>query len=504
MAKNLQQLMAFMPHSVVSGRLDQIIDAVAHDSRKVVPRTIFFCLTGVHVDGHDYIAEVIRRGAAAIVVEKDVPHLPETDVTIIKVDNTRVAMQAVVPYFFDYPGHKLRMIGVTGTNGKTTTTYLLRSILRQAGYKVGLIGTIQTLIEDKALPIKNTTPDVIELQNTLAEMVNSGIKYVIMEVSSHALALNRVAGCEFDVGIFTNMTQDHMDFHQTFENYIDAKAELFRRLSHSNSTKSGKTAVINFDDAAGLIMAKHSSCPVISYAVTDNAVLTADNVEVKAAGSSFSIHGPFGDIDLKLNITGMFNVYNVLAAVGAAVAEGVKPDIIKHALENFTSVPGRFELVQAGQPFTVIVDYAHTPDGLENVLMTAKQFVKGKIIVVFGCGGDRDRTKRPIMGKLAVQYGDVVIATSDNPRSEDPEKILADVEVGIKEGLVDTNTGKRYEIISDRRQAITEAIRMAEPKDVVLIAGKGHETYQILKEKTIDFDDRQVAREIIGEMKTNG
>lgn len=505
MAKNLEQLMAFMPYSVIQGRLDRIIDAVTHDSRTVSPGTLFFCLSGVHVDGHNFIATAVRSGAAAVIVEKDVPPLADFDVTIIKVDNTRAAMQTIVPYFFDFPGRKLRMIGITGTNGKTTTTYLLRSIFREAGHKVGLIGTIQTLIDEKALPVKNTTPDVIELQSILSEMVQSGMEYAIMEVSSHALALNRVAGCEFDVGVFTNMTQDHLDFHLTFENYIAAKAELFQQLSQADSTKTGKTAVINFDDSAGAIMAKHAACPVISYAVNKEAVLTADHVVVKSAGTSFHITGPFGSMEVQLSITGMFNVYNVLAAVGAALAEGIEPAVIKRALEGFRSVPGRFELVPAGQPFTVIVDYAHTPDGLENVLRTAKQFATGKIIVVFGCGGDRDRTKRPIMGKLAAQYGDIVIATSDNPRSEDPEKILTDIEIGIKEALAGASTQqKRYEVIVDRRQAILKAITMAEPQDVVLIAGKGHETYQILKDKTIDFDDRQVAREVIGEMIKNG
>lgn len=505
MAKNLKQLAALLVNPFIRGRLDHTIEAVAHDSRKVVPGTLFFCLTGAHVDGHNFIAEAVRSGAVAVVVERDVPDIPASSATIIKVKDTREAMQAIVPCYFDYPGYKLRMIGVTGTNGKTTTTYLIRDILRQAGHKVGLIGTIQTLIDDKALPIKNTTPDVIELQSTLAEMVSSGMEYAVMEVSSHALALNRVAGCEFDVGIFTNMTQDHLDFHQTFENYIDAKAKLFRGLNQSTNRKTGKTAVINLDDSAGATMAENSDCPIISYAVQhQDAVLTAGKVDVKAAGSSFSIIGPFGDMELTLTITGMFNVYNVLAAVGAALAEKVPPDTIKAALEGFASVPGRFELVKAGQPFTVIVDYAHTPDGLENVLKTAQQFVQGKIIVVFGCGGDRDRTKRPIMGKIAVQYGDVVLATSDNPRSEDPHKILLDIEAGIKEALSADNPGKRYEVIPDRRQAITRAIQLAGPTDVVLIAGKGHETYQILKEKTIDFDDRQVAREVIKEMMENG
>ena len=503
MAKNLKQLAALLPEAEIQGSLDKTVEAVAHDSRKVIPGTLFFCISGVHADGHDYIAEVIKRGAAAVVVEKEIT-APAAEVTIIKVKDTRAAMQAMVPGFFDYPGQTLRLIGVTGTNGKTTTTYLIRDIFRKAGHKVGLIGTIQTLIEEQALPIKNTTPDVIELQSMLATMRDCGMEYAIMEVSSHALALNRVAGCEFDVAIFTNMTQDHMDFHQTFENYIAAKTQLFSGLNQPGMQKTGKTAVINIDDPAGAIMQQHTACPVISYAVKQTGVLTAGKVSVRETGTSFQIQAPCGIMDVTLMITGMFNVYNVLAAVGAALAENIAPAVIKQALEAFTSVPGRFELVQAGQPFTVIVDYAHTPDGLENVLKTAKQFAQGKIIVVFGCGGDRDRTKRPLMGKLAVEYGDLVLATSDNPRSEDPEKILADIEAGMKTALPTNNPVKRYEVIPDRRQAISRAIQLAEPHDVVLIAGKGHETYQILHDKTIDFDDRQVAREVIREMSKNG
>ncbi|QDR80380.1 UDP-N-acetylmuramoyl-L-alanyl-D-glutamate--2,6-diaminopimelate ligase [Sporomusa termitida] len=503
MIKGLKQLTDLLPAAAIQGRLEREIRAVAHDSRQVVPGTLFVCLSGVHADGHDFITAAVQQGAAAVLVEKDVPAAGCEDITIIKVADTRKAMQVIVPYFFDYPGHKLRMIGVTGTNGKTTTTYLIRSILRQAGHKAGLIGTIQTMIGDQILPVKNTTPDVIELQSILAEMVANGMEYAIMEVSSHALALGRIAGCEFDVAVFTNMTQDHLDFHQTFANYIETKAELFRSLNRPDSKKQGKTAIINFDDPVGKAMAAHAGCPVISYGINSTAVLTADSLAVAAAGSSFSIKGPFGAMPLTLNITGMFNVYNVLAAAGAALAEKIDPAIIRQALEGFSSVPGRFELVQAGQPFTVIVDYAHTPDGLENVLKTAKQFATAKIIVVFGCGGDRDRTKRPLMGKLAAVYGDIVLATSDNPRSEEPGKILEDIEVGLKDALAAGHSAKSYQIIIDRRQAITQAIQLAGPQDVVLIAGKGHETYQILKDRTIDFDDRQVAREVIREMKIN-
>jgi len=417
---------------------------------------------------------------------------------VIMEADPRQAIRDITPYFFDYPSHKLRMIGVTGTNGKTTTTYLLRSILQEAGFKVGIIGTIQNSIGERIIPTKNTTPDVIDLQSLLAEMVASGMDYVVMEVSSHALAQERVIGCEFDVAIFTNMTQDHLDFHINFENYLAAKTKLFEMLSAASNVKSGKTAIINTDDKASEFILSHTACKKITYGITNDTQLKAQNTDIQANGSRFDITGDFGLLNLELKITGLFNVYNVLSAVGAALAEGIDSQIIKTALEKFQSVPGRFELVDAGQPFSVIVDYAHTPDGLENILKTAQQIAKQRIIVVFGCGGDRDRTKRPIMGKIAAQYSHVVIATSDNPRSEEPEQILEEIEVGIKEGLTD---GKIYNKIIDRRQAIAHALHIAQRDDIVIIAGKGHENYQILKDKTISFDDKEVVKEIIRETK---
>lgn len=497
MAKILQELVALLPEAVTQEKYDlvQPVTNIVHDSRQVTPGTLFVCLPGARVDGHNYIFQAYQSGASAVLIEKEA-EIPE-GLVAIKVPDTRAAMQRITPWFFDYPARKLRMIGVTGTNGKTTTTYLIHSILTQAGIKAGLIGTIQTVIGERILPVKNTTPDVIELQATLAAMVEAGMDYVVMEVSSHALAQNRIAGCEFDVGIFTNMTRDHLDFHLTFENYLAAKARLFHLLCLPDAYKTGKTAIVNLDDpAAGTIM-QSAACPTITYGVNNKADLMAQNTDIRATGASFEIVGSFGRETLDLKITGMFNVYNVLAAVGAALAEGINSMVIKTALENFRSVPGRFELVDNGQPFSIIVDYAHTPDGLENILKTAKQVARRQIIVVFGCGGDRDRTKRPIMGKLAAEYGDIVIATSDNPRSEDPEAILAEIEAGIKAGLTESKT---YKKIVDRRQAIHEALHMAQKDDVVIIAGKGHENYQILKDKTISFDDKEVAGEIIREM----
>jgi UDP-N-acetylmuramoyl-L-alanyl-D-glutamate--2,6-diaminopimelate ligase len=497
MTKQLQELIDLLPNAIIQGNTEVLITDLTQDSRKVIAGTLFVCLSGVKNDGHDYIMQAYRQGAVAVLVEKDVDNIPKA-LTILKVTNTREAMMVIAPYFFEYPSRKLRMIGVTGTNGKTTTTYLIRSILQQAGFKVGVIGTIQNSIGDRVIPTQNTTPDVIDLQKLLAEMVEYRMDYVVMEVSSHALALNRVAGCEFDVGIFTNMTRDHLDFHGTFENYLEAKTKLFQSLSSKDNQKKGKAAIVNADDKAATFILEKTTCKTITYGIHKNVDLQAQNANIQAAGTQFDISGSFGVMPLQLKITGLFNVYNVLSAVGTALSEGIEPHVIKTALEAFQSVPGRFELIDVGQPFSVIVDYAHTPDGLENILKTAQQIATRRIIVVFGCGGDRDKTKRPIMGQLAVKYGNIVIATSDNPRTEDPDSILSEIENGILEVLT---AGKVYEKIRDRRQAIERALHLAETDDIVIIAGKGHENYQILKDRTISFDDKEVAKAIIKEMR---
>lgn len=497
MAKFLPDLLALLDSFQVKGNQFVTIEHIAYDSRKVVPGSLFICLKGSHADGHDFAAAAVEQGAIAVLAEREIQLPPPA--TLILVDDARKAMQCIVPCFFDYPSRSMRLIGITGTNGKTTTTYLIRSILRAAGYRVGLIGTIQTMIDEQVLPVKNTTPDVLDLQEILRQMADAKLDYVVMEVSSHALALGRIAGCEFDVGIFSNLTQDHLDFHKTFDQYINAKAKLFDMLSRPDRTKQGKTAVINLDDAAAAVMLQHAACPTITYAINaENADIRAGDIAITSRGASFVIRGKFGEQRLQLKLTGDFNVYNAMAAIGAALAEKVTLPVIVDALEHAASVPGRFELVDAGQPFSVIVDYAHTPDGLENVLQTARRFAHGRVIAVFGCGGDRDRTKRPVMGRLAAQYGELVIATSDNPRSEDPAAILREVEEGIKAGL---RPGGSYQVIVDRREAIAKALSLARPDDVVLIAGKGHETYQILNNRVIDFDDREVVRQCIREMK---
>lgn len=469
-----------------------MIKDITADSRKVQAESVFICLDGSTVDGHTFAQKAVEAGAVALVVSKDVAI--EGGVTLIKVTDTRQAMMDMVPAFFDYPARKMRMIGVTGTNGKTTTTHMIAHVLRHQGHKVGIIGTVHIVIGDQTYPIHNTTPDVVDLQHILQQMVDAGVSHCIMEVSSHALALGRVAGVEYDTAVFTNLTQDHLDFHKTFENYLAAKCKLFTGLSSGTQSKLPKGAVINIDDPYGHRVAALTEVPTILYGTQGKGSLEASDIHMTSTRSSYTIQYQGQAYPMQLNTAGLFNVYNTLAAVGACLQEGLAMEAIEMALTDFQSVPGRFELIDQGQPFAVVVDYAHTPDGLENILQTAKEIVDNNILVVFGCGGDRDATKRPIMGGIAADYADVCLVTSDNPRTEDPVKIVEQVEVGVKEHL---RSGCQYKVIVDRAEAIHAALKMAQAGDVVLIAGKGHEDYQILKDRTIHFDDREVAREAL-------
>jgi UDP-N-acetylmuramoyl-L-alanyl-D-glutamate--2,6-diaminopimelate ligase/murE/murF fusion protein len=466
---------------------------LAHDSRQVGPGTLFVCIRGASADGHDFAEAAVKQGAVAVLAEHPIAGLNQTPV--ITVPDVKAAIAGIAAWFYDDPARKLRLLAVTGTNGKTTTTHIIRDIFNQAGRPCGVIGTLHILIGDRVVPVKNTTPDVMDLQASLAEMVADGMEYVAMEVSSHALALDRVAGCEFDVAVFTNMTQDHLDFHGDLSNYREAKAGLFRLLDAADAVKAGKTAVVNLDDPVGSYMRQQTRARVIGYGIETEAAIRAADVELRPESSCFRVLGEFGEFTVQSGLTGQFNVYNMLAAVGTALAEGIAVSDIQAALKKFSRVPGRFERVAINKPFTVIVDYAHTPDGLENVLRTARQFVTGKLIAVFGCGGDRDRTKRPIMGRLAASYADRIIVTSDNPRSEEPTFIISQIMAGIET----VEARGRTETIADRRQAIARAMELAGPGDVVLVAGKGHETYQILAERTIHFDDREIVRELAEE-----
>lgn len=494
MARTLGELAQLVAGAEVIGDENLEIKDIEHDSRKITAGALFVCMEGVHVDGHKFIPQAREKGAVAIITARRM-EAPE-GMAVLCVPELKAALQAIVPYFHAYPAQSMRVIGITGTNGKTSISYMVRSMLRHMGLRVGLIGTIQIMIEDEALPIHNTTPDVVDLQRTLAMMRDANMDYVVMEVSSHALDQNRVAGIEFDTAVFTNLTQDHLDYHKSLENYKKAKTILFDLVSQVG-VKNGKTAVVNADDAAGKDMLEHAKCRHITYGIENPATLQGENIQVLASGTEFDIKIGESILPLKLQVTGIFNVYNVMAAIGAALAEGVPAPVIKECMEEFTAVPGRFELVRGGQDFAVIVDYAHTPDGLENILHTARQIAKKRIITVFGCGGDRDNTKRPIMGRIAAELSDYVIATSDNPRSEDPQRILAMVEAGVEEKI----GTKPHEAIIDRHEAIFRAVELAEKDDIVIIAGKGHENYQILHDKTIHFDDKEVALAAIKQKK---
>jgi len=475
---------------------DVDVEGLAYDSREVKPGDLFVAIKGFVHDGHDFAADAVRRGAVAVMVEREVD-VPR-EVPIVMVPSTRRALGLVAASFYGHPSKELGVIGVTGTNGKTTTTHLVKAVLEGAGHKVGLIGTVHVLIGNEVLPVERTTPEALDLQRFLRSMVDAGCEYAVLEVSSHALELHRVTGCEFDVGILTNITQDHLDFHGTFERYREAKERLFTGLGRTyygarKAMPSG--AVLNWDDPSGRVIARGVRVPVLGFGTSSEASLRAEDISVSADGSQFTAVLPGGERErISLRLTGRFNVYNALAALGAGLILGVPAGVCARALEGATQVQGRFQLVDGGQEFAVIVDYAHTPDGLENILNTAKEFARGRIICVFGCGGDRDRSKRPIMGRIAATLADEVIVTSDNPRSEDPAGIAEEIVEGIR-GL--GSGAAPHTVILDRRAAINHAIEMAERDDVVIIAGKGHETYQIFRDRVVPFDDREVAREAV-------
>lgn len=463
---------------------DVEIRDIVYDSRRVTPGSLFVAIPGFSVDGHAFAAEAERRQAAALLVERPC----DVRVPQVIVKDTREAMGIASAAFFGEPSRSLRVIGVTGTNGKTTTTYLVKSILEAAGLRVGLIGTIQNMIAETPLETQRTTPESVDLQRLFRTMRDQGVEYAVLEVSSHALALKRTVGTEFDVGVFTNLTQDHMDFHIDLDAYLAAKSLLFSGMS-PKGTKRGKVAVINSDDPHAATVMQRSAAPVMTYGLGESAMCRARRVRVSEAGVRYSVDSALGNFSLSLGLAGRFNVYNSLAAATVGLLEGVEASDVQRGLEGVAGVPGRFEAVRCGQDFLVIVDYAHTPDSLENALETARSLTGvRRIITVMGAGGDRDRTKRPKMGEAAGRLSDFVIVTSDNSRSEEPYRICQDVEAGL------APTGVPYELLVDRSEAITRAVAVAESGDLVLIAGKGHETYQEFASKTVHFDDREVAR----------
>jgi len=494
---NFSELLQHLPrYELVREPSQPVVRGLAYDSREVQPGDVFVCWQGMRYDGHQFVTDAFRRGAVAAVVERPVP----ADGGLVVVPDGREALARLAAAFYGFPSRRLRVIGVTGTNGKTTTTHLIKAVLEKAGHKVGLIGTIHHLIGNEVLETRRTTPESLDLQRLLFHMAERGIEYAVMEVSSHAVALKRVVGTEFDVAVFTNLTQDHLDFHASLEEYAATKAQFIASVT-PDGVKPRKAVVLNMDDPRAQFMQAHAAVPVIRYGIHAAADVTAADVQVRAEGVAFEARTRAGVAPLRLQLTGRFNVYNALAAIAVGLHEGVPLSFVRSALEQVPGVPGRLERVDRGQPFTVLVDYAHTPDGLENVLETCRSLAAGRVIVVFGCGGDRDKDKRPLMGQVAARLADVVVITSDNPRSEDPAAIAAAIEAGVRAG------GKRpgeYEVLLDRREAIRRAIHAARPGDVVLIAGKGHETTQEFHDRVIHFDDREEAARALKERFGDG
>jgi UDP-N-acetylmuramoyl-L-alanyl-D-glutamate--2,6-diaminopimelate ligase len=489
---NLDELLVGIPSRRAGAADNPSIARICADSRDVRPGDLFVAIKGGKRDGHDLAGEAVRKGAVAVLAEKplDVPS------PVVVVPSTLKALSTVSARFAGNPSKFLNVWGVTGTNGKTTVTYMLENIWRTCGIPSGVVGTVEYRWKEKKRPAPNTTPLSLDMHNLLAEMRKDGVDRVAMEVSSHGLVLHRVDDVHFSGAIFTNLTQDHLDFHKDMDDYFRAKARLFELLAVSEASPPGQKirfAIINVDDSWSKKLRGYIKGPLLTYGLKSPADVSASGVELRPEGTFFELILPSNRLPCRLKLVGEHNVLNALAAAAACMAQDIPPDKIVAGLASMKGVPGRLEKVGPEEgPFGVFVDYAHTPDALRNVLRALRPIAARRLITVFGCGGDRDRGKRPLMGEAAARLSDRVIVTSDNPRTEDPNKIVLDIEVGVRRaGASD------YEIVVDRAEAIERALRGAQKGDVVLIAGKGHETYQIFKDRTIDFDDREVAAEIL-------
>ncbi len=458
------------------GNADIEVSSVVCDSRKVVPGSMFVCVKGYQSDGHSFAKTASEQGASVILAQDEIA----VDCPVIYTENTRKALAVACANFHDNPSKKFTLIGITGTNGKTTTTFLIKHMLECDGKKVGLIGTNQNMIGDKIIETSRTTPDSFELQALFAKMAEEKVDAVVMEVSSHALYLDRVYASDFDLGLFTNLTQDHLDFHGTMENYRDAKGILF------NNCKKG---VLNMDDVASETFLKTGTCQFLGYSINNSSDLNAENVELHKEGVSFDVNG----VKFDLAIPGEFSVYNGLCAISAMYALGYDLEFIRNALSTAHGVKGRAQVINLGFDFTVLIDYAHTPDGIENILKTARGFAKGRVVILFGCGGDRDPIKRPLMGKIASSLADFSIITSDNPRTEVPSAIIEDILKGVD---------GEHVVIENRKEAIRYALKNAKKDDVIILAGKGHENYQIIGTEKFHFDEEEILFEIKDEIES--
>ena len=468
-----------------SGKFSQTdVSDITCNSKEVKENSVFVCINGAVVDGHKFADDAVKKGASLIVVERDLGYKNQ-----IIVDDTRKAFAIMSANYFDNPSKKLKLIGVTGTNGKTSVTYMLKSVLEQAGHKVGVIGTIQNMIGDEILNSNNTTPGPFEINALFDKMVKAGCDYAVMEVSSHALDQDRVFGLEYEAAIFTNLTQDHLDYHITMENYLAAKKKLF---------KICKTAIINKNDDYAQKLMEGLECKIVTYSDKDDATFSAKGIKYRPDSVCYELVSDNFIQHIKVKTGGKFTVFNSMAVAVTALQLGIDVEIIAKGLEKIAGVKGRAEVVPTNRDFTVIIDYAHTPDGLKNILSTFKECDKNRLIALFGCGGDRDKTKRPIMGEIAVRNADYVIVTSDNPRTEDPTEIIKDILVGTQ------NSHVPVKVIENRIEAIEYALQIAQSGDIIVLAGKGHETYQILKEGTIHLDEREVVSNALKKLEKGG
>lgn len=470
----------------INGPVDIDIEDISYDSRTVIEGTMFICVKGHNVDGHDFIDDAIKRGAKAILIDKKVDY--KKDITYVRVENIKKSMAIIAKNFFDNPCQKINLVGITGTNGKTSTVSFIRQILEYDS-KVGSIGTIEIYDGDKNIISKNTTPESLDIQKNLNQMILNDCKYCIMEVSSHALVLNRVDCIDYKIGVFTNLTQDHLDFHKNIENYKRAKEKLFYKTNAVN--------IFNIDDKVGEEFFEHSlnrNIKTYTYGINKKADFRATDIKLYHNKTEYTLTTDEGKYNVSIPILGYFNVYNILAAISTCVALGIKCEEVIKRVKNLRSVPGRLDRVENEKNINIIVDYAHTPDALLNLLQSVKLFTKGRIILVFGCGGDRDKTKRPIMGKIAQDNSNISIITSDNPRFENEMDIIDDILKGMNTKL------DNYLIIQDRKEAIKKAIEIYEKQDLIIIAGKGHEDYQIKGNKKYYFDDKKIAKEILDKL----
>ena len=485
----LRELIANLEFTGILGNLDIDIKGIYHDSRKIDNGFLFVCIKGFTFNGHCFIDDAINKGAVALVVEEEI--FSQSVVTMIKVADSRKALAALSNRFYGFPSQKLKLIGVTGTNGKTTVTYMLRSILEEAGYQTGLLSTAQNIIGNNVSPSHMTTMESVDLQKTLKEMVEQKNEYAVMEVSSHALQLSRVEGCDFDLAVFTNISKEHFEIHKNFTNYLEAKKKLFLNLNKSKKEINKKFAVINIDEEYSKVFIDCNQVRLITYGINKKAQVRAKNIKMSLSNSSFDVETPAGQIKISLNFSGRYNIYNALAVIAVGITQNIPLGIISQALSKFIGAPGRYKLLDFGQNYTIIVDFAHNYHGLGNILQNLRSFAKNHIITIFGHGGEKYNKVRVTIGEVIGKHSDYVIITADNPKSEDPLKIAQEIEKGVKRVNAD------HIIIVDRVEAIKHALERAKEGDIILIAGKGPENEQIYHNKVIHHNDEEVVKNIL-------